>query len=182
MNKKERILDAALKLFVENGIDATSTAKIAKEAGVASGLIFHHFGSKENLIRALHVHINVIAAKSRVTPEPHIFTEEKFKKLWCNGVKFGLEKIKAVKFIHHYNYSKYVSDEERMKGKELFVEQRIFIQDGIDKEILKDLNLDFITEQVFEQILFTIMYMDENKVPISELNKFYLVARDAIFK
>lgn len=51
--KKERIQEAALQLFAEQGYAATSTSKVAKEAGVSEGLIFRHFGNKEGLLRAL---------------------------------------------------------------------------------------------------------------------------------
>lgn len=53
MNKKENILKVALKLFAENGFDATSTKKIALAAGVSEGLIFRHFINKENLLNAI---------------------------------------------------------------------------------------------------------------------------------
>ena len=36
-DKKKKILESALKLFIEKGIDNTSTALISKEAGVATG-------------------------------------------------------------------------------------------------------------------------------------------------
>lgn len=46
---KERLLDAAETLFSRNGFPEVSAAAIAKEAGVAHGLLFHHFGSMEAL-------------------------------------------------------------------------------------------------------------------------------------
>ncbi len=46
---KERLLDAAEALFSRNGFLEVSAAMIAKEAGVAHGLLFHHFGSMEAL-------------------------------------------------------------------------------------------------------------------------------------
>ena len=46
---RERILDAAIKLFTKKPFDEISTPDIAKEAGVAHGLTFHYFGSKERL-------------------------------------------------------------------------------------------------------------------------------------
>lgn len=52
-DKKEKILIAALKLFANEGYNATSTNKIAKEAGVSEGLIFRHFGNKEGLRDAI---------------------------------------------------------------------------------------------------------------------------------
>jgi len=49
MTKKECILNAAIKLFAENGVYATSTLSLAHAAGVAEGTIFRHFSSKEEI-------------------------------------------------------------------------------------------------------------------------------------
>ena len=46
---KQRVLDAAERLFAANGFVGVSAAEIAREAGVAHGLLFHHFGSMEEL-------------------------------------------------------------------------------------------------------------------------------------
>ena len=51
--KKELILETALKLFAERGFDTTPTSQIAKEAGVSEGLIFRHFTNKEGLMDAI---------------------------------------------------------------------------------------------------------------------------------
>ena len=56
MEKKQNILDASLKLFVERGFHGTSTAEIAKKAGVATGTLFHYFKTKEELINSLYFH------------------------------------------------------------------------------------------------------------------------------
>lgn len=53
-SKKQKILNAALALFVEQGIHSTSTASIAKAANVANGTLFHHFPSKEALVISLY--------------------------------------------------------------------------------------------------------------------------------
>lgn len=52
-DKQLNILQAALMLFALEGFNATSTSRIAKEAGVSEGLIFRHFGSKEGLLQAV---------------------------------------------------------------------------------------------------------------------------------
>jgi AcrR family transcriptional regulator len=51
--RREQILETALKLFAERGFDATSTRQIAKEAGIAEGLIFHYFPTKASLLTAV---------------------------------------------------------------------------------------------------------------------------------
>lgn len=50
---KERVLRAALAEFAARGYEAASTNTIAAQAGVAKGLVFHHFGSKEQLFLAV---------------------------------------------------------------------------------------------------------------------------------
>src|SRR5215813_8129954 len=49
---RERILEAATRSFAELGYAGTSTAGIARAAGVTQPLVHHHFGSKEGLWRA----------------------------------------------------------------------------------------------------------------------------------
>jgi AcrR family transcriptional regulator len=46
-------LKTALKLFAAHGFDGTSTRQIAKEAGIAEGLIFHYFPTKASLLTAI---------------------------------------------------------------------------------------------------------------------------------
>ncbi len=52
-NKQEKILETALDLFANEGYNAVSTSKIAKQAGVSEGLIFRHFKNKKGLLDAL---------------------------------------------------------------------------------------------------------------------------------
>lgn len=47
------IVTAATQLFAERGVDGVSTREIAQAAGVAHGLVRHHFGSKEGLWTAV---------------------------------------------------------------------------------------------------------------------------------
>jgi TetR/AcrR family transcriptional regulator, regulator of cefoperazone and chloramphenicol sensitivity len=49
LTARARIRDAAIALMSEHGIDGTTIRDIAQAAGVSSGLLRHHFGSKEGL-------------------------------------------------------------------------------------------------------------------------------------
>lgn len=48
--KQQRIIETTIKLFAEKGYANTSTAEIAKVAGVSEGTIFKHYGKKDQLL------------------------------------------------------------------------------------------------------------------------------------
>lgn len=52
-DKRERILNAAVKIFAQSGFHATRVSEIAKAAGVADGTIYLYFESKEELLFSL---------------------------------------------------------------------------------------------------------------------------------
>jgi AcrR family transcriptional regulator len=52
-DSRERILDAAEDLFASDGYAATPTARIARRAAVAKGLLFYYFPRKADLLRTL---------------------------------------------------------------------------------------------------------------------------------
>lgn len=49
IDSRVRIRTAALRLFAERGVAATSLREVARAAGVAPGLVVHHFGGKDGL-------------------------------------------------------------------------------------------------------------------------------------
>jgi AcrR family transcriptional regulator len=51
LDTKERILDAAERLFAERGFAGTSLRAVTKQAGVNLAAIHYHFGAKETLLR-----------------------------------------------------------------------------------------------------------------------------------
>jgi AcrR family transcriptional regulator len=52
-DRREQIIDAAMRVFAEKGFDKATNKDIANEAGITAGLIYHYFKSKEDLLRAI---------------------------------------------------------------------------------------------------------------------------------
>jgi AcrR family transcriptional regulator len=50
---RTRIMDAAIKLFSNNGYNKASVEDICTEAGISKGAFYHHFKSKQELFLAL---------------------------------------------------------------------------------------------------------------------------------
>ncbi|MEM4408736.1 MAG: TetR/AcrR family transcriptional regulator [Candidatus Caldarchaeum sp.] len=67
---KSTISRAALNLFVEKGIKATTTREIAARAGISEATIYKHYRSKEDLARELFVkYTDMLRAKLLETIE-----------------------------------------------------------------------------------------------------------------
>ncbi|HET7128627.1 MAG TPA: TetR/AcrR family transcriptional regulator [Gaiellaceae bacterium] len=52
-DKRRRILEAAVRVFAAQGYDASRVGDVAKEAGVAYGLVYHYYESKEAVLEAV---------------------------------------------------------------------------------------------------------------------------------
>jgi AcrR family transcriptional regulator len=50
---RERLLEAAAKVFARKGFGATSVDEVAEEAGLTKGAVYSNFDSKEDLVRAV---------------------------------------------------------------------------------------------------------------------------------
>ncbi len=51
--KRKQIMDAAERLFLRNGYEATAMAAVAKGAGVANNAVYWYFPSKDDLLAAV---------------------------------------------------------------------------------------------------------------------------------
>ena len=58
---RERILDVALDLFIEQGYDKTSLREIAEPLGVTKAALYYHFAAKEDILLALHLRLHELA-------------------------------------------------------------------------------------------------------------------------
>jgi TetR/AcrR family fatty acid metabolism transcriptional regulator len=68
--RKDRIMDAALRIFAEKGFQNATITEISKEAGVSEATIYEYFGTKEDLLFAIPEKISndTFEASSKVIP------------------------------------------------------------------------------------------------------------------
>ncbi|MBC8216742.1 MAG: TetR/AcrR family transcriptional regulator [Candidatus Marinimicrobia bacterium] len=53
MNKKQLIIEAAIKVFARDGLEKGKIADIAKEAGIGKGTVYEYFRSKDDIFKVI---------------------------------------------------------------------------------------------------------------------------------
>ena len=151
--KKQRIMDAAIKLISENGYYGATTALIAKEAGVSQGIIFHYYGSKEGLFFAI------------IEDGSKMFLEEIEKNIY--GEKDILKKIEKIVFTYCdiiENHEELFVTLAKVEGSGLDMRKKIvnrftkmdsvklfreILEEGTKQEVIRKIDLDVAVSSFF---------------------------------
>jgi TetR/AcrR family fatty acid metabolism transcriptional regulator len=81
-DKRRIILDAAIRVFARQGFNGCRVSDIADEAGVAYGLVYHYFRSKDEVLDTLFLERwNVLLEAIRETDRQDIEPREKLQQI-----------------------------------------------------------------------------------------------------
>jgi AcrR family transcriptional regulator len=64
VSTRDRILDIAMDLFIDQGFDKTSLREIADQLGFSKAAIYYHFASKDEILLALHMRLHEIGRRA----------------------------------------------------------------------------------------------------------------------
>lgn len=176
-DKKKKILEAALKLFNEKGIDNTSTSLISKEAGVATGTLYIYFETKVDLIIELGISIQEESLESFMDLINTPMGYESLKQFWLDRVEWGVNNPDKHKFMSQFKSSPY---NEKIKIKISDYEEKMFnlIENGIKTKVLKDLSPKYISRFFSNHVTFTVEYIIQTGT--QERNRFFETFYDGI--
>jgi len=183
MDKQKEILAAALKLFVEFGFHGTPTSRIAKEAGVANGTLFHYFKTKDELVVALYNGIkNDLNGflYARISDSDSI--EERFKSLFINSIKWALKNNEGFYFVQQFHFSPHlslVSPEEIEKQTSGHIR---LLQEAIQAGAIKSMPTDLIYTMISSQIYGIHQYLATAALPTDEEDKIIGESFEMIYK
>ncbi|HTX61745.1 MAG TPA: TetR/AcrR family transcriptional regulator [Methanobacterium sp.] len=162
--KEKKILEASLKLFVEKGFHGTSTAEIAKTAGVATGTLFHYFKTKEELINRLYLYTK----ESMFSQMVEQFEEDKtlkknLKHIWSKFIYFSIKNPYKFQFILIFHTSPYITSLTKEQLETQTDALFGIYKKGIQDKELKKVPFEIIIEYFWGNIVSTINYF--NKYP-----------------
>lgn len=112
--KRQAILEGAVKVFTKNGFDASSMDHIAEVAGVSKRTVYNHFPSKEILFQAIVA--DFLKQRDEIKPVRYSSTlplEEQLKEfakaelfLIDDPVRRGLSKLFTSVFLMNIDFSR----------------------------------------------------------------------------
>lgn len=163
MDKRERILKAALELFNQYGFDNTPTARITKEAGVATGTLFNYFKSKEELINVLYLSCkeSLIRRLSKGLEQESTF-RSKLKRIYINYVDWSLDHTDEFLFFQQFCNASCIGETTRKEGLSKFNNIMTLMSEGVEQEIIKNVNLDYMSNLLMSIMNANTYYFIDN--------------------
>ncbi|NWL88691.1 MULTISPECIES: TetR/AcrR family transcriptional regulator [unclassified Paenibacillus] len=97
--RKEELLDIAIKLFMEKGYINTSVKDIYTQANGSFGMFYHHFASKEEIFEAAMVKYTdlFVSGISEILQDKRIPYPERYKRVLIHwmGLMNGRDKVRG---------------------------------------------------------------------------------------
>jgi len=108
--KRSAILNATLTLISQYGFHSTSMSMIVKKSGVSTGVIYHYFVSKEEIIMELYRTIKIDAIRymlKNYREDDAIY--DSFKKIWLGSYEYCRFQPEKTSFLEQFEYSPYLT-------------------------------------------------------------------------
>ncbi|MBU1001799.1 MAG: TetR/AcrR family transcriptional regulator [Proteobacteria bacterium] len=137
MTKKESLLQAAKELFGEHGYNETTFKKISERAGVALGLLTHHYGNKEKLFMAAGLDVlEHLVARLRAAIEGSGTGLEAVQRFCAEYLAFSIDPGEHfLVLIRCSPYSDVKTREDRKVMEEKFSDVLTLLQDCVSKGV-----------------------------------------------
>jgi TetR/AcrR family transcriptional regulator len=113
IEKQNRIINSAIKVFAQKGYQSASTNEIVKEAEISKGLLFHYFTNKKELYLFLYDHLIDILSKKIY--EKVDWNEKEIFSKYRQVALIKLELFQQYPSIFDFIKAVYVEDAEEVK-------------------------------------------------------------------
>jgi AcrR family transcriptional regulator len=141
-DKRTAILKATLRLISKNGFHGTAMSKVAKEAGVSAGIIYHYFDSKDDLMDELYREIK--RNFGQTTNESFDQTQPlkaQIRQILGHMIRYYIHRPLESAFLEQYTRSPYFSSEIEAEVSQYYLPLLDCFQRGQQEMILKPLPL-----------------------------------------
>ncbi len=152
--KREKFLQAALKLFVAKGMQNTTTAEIARLAGTAAGTLFLYFPTKLHLINELVLTIGKQQSDYiHMLLDPSLSARDTFFTIWSGSLRWMLENNEAFSFIQQVRDSGILAAEVVQESARYFDYYYHAIQQGLSEGCIQPYSVELIGGFLYQDLV-----------------------------
>jgi len=160
-DKRKMILEAATRLFAEEGLNA-STSRIAKAAGVSEGTIFTYFATKDELLNQLYLELKVQLRSTLALPEPVTDLKQKVELAWKTYIRNGLERPETYQVMAKLYLSTRITEETRAAGAKAFCDVIGLLEEAKTGGVLQNQPAEFVGSLLASMANSTMDFMQKN--------------------
>lgn len=139
MNKKEKILSAALSLLTQNGVHNTPMSAIAKEAGTGMGTIYNYYPNKDILINEIYRKIKKEEQRIFIDFKPDQPIKTQFEAYFISIVSFFSQSPSYFEFMEQLQASPIITEESRKMGEQAVAPVVELLNKGKQERIIKNI-------------------------------------------
>ncbi len=150
-DKRRKLLETAIHLFGTNGFWNSSTAQIAKEAGVATGTLFNYFASKDILISEVLVTLKSELMQSMQSGlNSRASVKDQLLSIWNQAAIWAIENSDRFILMEQLSSSAQITQEaqETMEQEYAFI-IRLFKQ-GKEEGVIADIDEEFLLLMILQ--------------------------------
>jgi AcrR family transcriptional regulator len=171
-DKRSELLTSALQLFVKQGFHGTPTSKIAKEAGVANGTLFHYFASKEDLILALYIDIKTrMSEYLNLHADKNVNVSESLRSYYKNSLEWALKNQVEFRFLLQFQSSPYQSKVNHEQLHQQSGALNDVLKAAIEQQVISDAPFELIYSLLGSHVYGMMQYLISRNFDLLEQKK-----------
>ena len=134
MNTSDQIRGVALTLFSQKGYFNTSVHDIVRTSGLSIGSVYHHFGDKEGVARAIyHQLLDQVDAAIESIHQQHQTAHDRCRAIISMMFEMVEADPSAVEFILYSKHRDFLPDEKPICSSKPFELMRSIVSEGIEQ-------------------------------------------------
>ncbi|OJJ14449.1 hypothetical protein BKI52_42465 [marine bacterium AO1-C] len=154
MDKREKILQTVMEEIAQEGVNGSPMSQIAKKSGVATGTIYHHFKSKEEIINEIFSTIRkkLKGVIDTVKAKKPAFKEE-FEQVWLGFYHHFVAHPLEFKFMQQVDNTPIITEQTYLESGQYLLPVFEFYQKGIEEGLLEDRDVTVLGYLTYDNIM-----------------------------
>jgi TetR/AcrR family transcriptional regulator, cholesterol catabolism regulator len=175
---KDKIVKAALPIFMKRGYKGATMREIATSMGIKAGSLYYHIRSKDEILEKIHdVLIDGVLEKSEKIVFDNTISRRKKFELFIEGLLRTMAELRpyAVVFFSDYKYlSPYFLKKINNKRKRCQEFLREIMKDGINQGEFRPMDTKIISIGIFGMFMWAHTWINPNgRLRIEEIAKIF---------